>query len=200
MHVVPNAVDLARFPYREAPPEPPPALLFLGKLDYRPNAEAVKWLLHEVMPGVFRSAPDSRLFVVGANPPRWLVEAGQANSRIAVVGRVDDERPYLQRASAMVLPLRVGGGSRLKALVAMASGTPVISTSVGMEGLDAKPGRDFVLANSTAEWVDTLSQWLSGSRPAGDMPARARSLVESLYSWSAVGPRLHAAYETLVRS
>ena len=102
---------------------------------------------------LFESVPAARLFAVGANPPRWLVEAGQHDDRIAVTGYVADERPYLARCAALVLPMLTGGGTRLKALIAMASGLPIVSTRLGMEGLDAEPGEDYLLAEAAPEWV-----------------------------------------------
>ena len=123
-------------------------LLFLGKLDFRPNAEGLRWFIERVLPRVAEAMPQVRLFAVGDAPPAWLVQAGQHDPRIAVTGYVADERAYLQRCSVLLLPLHAGGGSRLKALVAMASGLPIVSTSLGMEGLDVEPGAHFLRADS----------------------------------------------------
>ena len=130
-------------------PEQAANLLFLGKLDFRPNAESARVVCRRRCCGRCSTrVPTARLFAVGANPPRWLVEAGQHDDRIAVTGYVADERPYLARCAALVLPLRTGGGTRLKALIAMASGLPIVSTRLGMEGLDAEPGEDYLVAES----------------------------------------------------
>jgi hypothetical protein len=98
--VVPNGLQTSAFQFKEPDPEAPPNLLFVGKLDYRPNADAVRWLIEHVLPRVHEAEPKARLFVVGANPPRWLVKAGQHDDRIAVTGYVADERPYLERCCA----------------------------------------------------------------------------------------------------
>ena len=131
----PNGVDAAAYPFVAPRSEQAANLLFLGKLDFRPNADAIEWFAGSVLRPLFKSVPNARLFAVGANPPRWLVEAGQHDDRMAVTGYVVDERSYLARCAALVLPLRTGGGTRLKALIAMASGLPVVSTRLGMEGL-----------------------------------------------------------------
>lgn len=196
VRVVPNAIDVAGYPFVPPPPETPRTVLFLGKMDFRPNAEGLRWFLSDVFAQL--TGPEAvRVFAVGAAPPRWLVAAGQHDSRIAVTGYVPDERPYIRRCAALVLPLRAGGGSRLKALVAMASGLPVISTRFGMEGLDAEPDTHFLAAETAAEWVMSLK------RLFGDPPVRrrladnARALVQQRYDWSAIQPEIDAAYAWL---
>jgi polysaccharide biosynthesis protein PslH len=193
--VVPNGVDAHAYPLREALVGHD--LLFLGKLDYRPNADAVRWLLRAVLPGIFESAPQARLFVVGANPPRWLVEAGQRDARIAVTGYVVDERPYLRRCCALLLPIRIAAGARLKALVAMASGVPIVSTALGMEGLAAVPGTDYIRAESAGEWVRSLQRLLGDKDTRQSVARSARAVVEQRYDWPAVRPSLRAAYATI---
>jgi len=184
---------VAAYPYRPPSPADEPSLLFVGKLDFRPNAEAVRWLVERVLPAV----PDVRLFVVGARPPAWLVEAGQHDSRIAVVGHVQDERPYLARCALLALPVRVAAGSRLKALVAMASGLPVLSTAIGMEGLDAEAGVDYVQADSAEDWAKAIARLLQDVAARERIASSARALVERQYDWSAIRPALAAAYEQL---
>ena len=85
--------------------------MFLGKLDFRPNADAMRWFVNDVFESLGREVPGSQLFAVGAAPPDWLIRVGQHDQRVAVTGYVPDERPYLDRCAALVLPLRVGGGS-----------------------------------------------------------------------------------------
>jgi glycosyltransferase involved in cell wall biosynthesis len=195
--VVPNGMDIRA--YDERPEPPGKNLLFLGKLDYRPNAEAVRWLLTEVLSKVFSTAPDARLFVVGANPPRWLVEACQRDARVAVTGHVADERTYLSRCSALLLPIRVAAGTRLKALVAMASGVPIISTGLGMEGLSVEPGVDYVRAESADEWVHAIREVLGDATVRTVTARRARRLVEERYSWDALRTAVHVVYASVPR-
>jgi glycosyltransferase involved in cell wall biosynthesis len=114
-----------------------------------------------------------------------------------VTGSVSDERPYLARCAALILPLRTGGGSRLKALVAMASGLPIVSTRLGMEGLDAEPGVHFVLADSAAEWVRCLERLLGDPDLRLQLARNGRALVEQRYDWSAIQADLQAAYRSL---
>jgi glycosyltransferase involved in cell wall biosynthesis len=193
VRVVPNGIDLRAYPFAAPAEHAPRGVLFLGKLDFRPNAEAVRWFVANVL----SAAREVRLFAVGSAPPRWLVEAGQHDDRVAVTGYVADERAYLRRCAALVLPVRAGGGSRLKALVAMASGLPIVSTRVGMEGLDAEPGTHYLAAESAAEWATCLERVLGDAELRRRLACRGRELVEERYDWSALRAQVHAAYAWL---
>lgn len=192
--VVPNGLKTSAFQFKEPDPEAAPNLLFVGKLDYRPNADAVRWLIEHVLPRVFSSVPTARLFVVGANPPEWLVKAGQHDDRIAVTGYVADERPYLERCCALLLPVQVAAGSRLKALVALASGVPIVSTALGMEGLEAQADQDYLQAESPEDWATAVNRVLSIPGMRADLARRGRQLVEHHYAWDVIRPQLHEAY------
>jgi polysaccharide biosynthesis protein PslH len=199
VRVVPNAIDVSAYPFRLPCEDAAPNLLFLGKLDYRPNAEAVRWLVQRLQPQLWERNASARLFVVGSNPPAWLVAAGQHDPRIAVTGYVADERPYLERCSVLLLPVKTAGGSRLKALVAMASGLPIVSTRLGMEGLNAEAGRHFLSAESDVGWVNSVCRIVADIDARRGFAQRARMLVEQQYDWSAIEPALVAAYKELER-
>ena len=188
-----NGIDVASFSYTEPTDDQPPNVLFVGKLDFRPNAEAMRWFVDDVLPclnGV-------RLFAVGAAPPAWLVQAGQHDDRVAVTDYVADERPYLRRCMALVLPITTGGGSRLKALIAMASGLPIVSTRVGMEGLDAEPGSHFLSADTADEFAACIRRLVNDVELRRALARRARALVETRYDWSAIRDDVRAAYAWL---
>jgi polysaccharide biosynthesis protein PslH len=197
VHVVPNGIDVQRYPYRLPDPGDAPNLLFLGKLDYRPNTEALEWLVTQVLPRLFARVPKARLFVVGDSPPAWLIAAGQRDDRIAVTGLVPDERPYLARAAALVLPMRAAGGSRVKALVALASGVPILSTREGMEGLETGMGAHFLCADTADDWALALGDLLEDAGLRRHLAGSGRELVERCYDWSAIAPSLRAAYAGL---
>ena len=196
IRVVPSALDVTAFPFCQPSADQADNLLFLGRLDYRPNAEGVKWLIDLVLPRLFERKPKARLFVVGPRPPGWLVAAGQRDDRIAVTGHVIDERPYLKRAAALLLPLEVAAGSRLKALVALASGVPIVSTALGMEGLEAVPGEHYEHAVNLCPqaWANVLARLLDDPVRRSRLALNGRRLVEACYDWSAVAPALRAAY------
>jgi glycosyltransferase involved in cell wall biosynthesis len=193
VQVLPNAIDAASYSFAPASVEVQPNFLFVGKLDFRPNADALAWFIPEVL----KRLEAARLFAVGAAPPGWLVRAGQHDPRVAVTGYVADERPYFARCAALVLPVRTGGGSRLKALVAMASGVPIVSTRLGMEGLEAEAGTHFLQAEAPQEWIEALRNLLSDAALRKRLACAARALVEERYDWSAVREPLRAAYAWL---
>jgi len=197
VQVVRNGIDAAAFRFAAPRSDQSANLLFLGKLDFRPNAEAMAWFVHDVLPPLIEVVPRVRLFAVGASPPRWLVAAGQHDERIAVTGYVDDERPYLDRCTALVLPLRAGGGSRLKALIALASGLPIISTRVGMEGLETEPDVHYLAAESVSDWVGALQRLFGDAGLRQRMARAGRLLVQQQYDWSAIRAEVQTAYEWL---
>ncbi len=199
VRVVRNGINASAYPFAAPRADEPPNLLFLGKLDFRPNAEALRWFIDDVLPALHRALVQVRLFAVGAAPPAWLVSAGQHDDRVAVTGYVEDERPYLDRCAVLILPLHTGGGSRLKALIALAGGVPIVSTRVGMEGLEAEPGRHYLAAESPAEWVGSLQRLLSDAPLRARLAHAGRQLVEHKYDWSAIRAEVRAAYQWLNR-
>lgn len=197
VRVVPNVIDVASYPFEpRAPRETSPAgaeMLFVGKLDFRPNAEGVRWFIEQVLPRI-----GGRLFAVGAAPPEWLVRAGQHTERIAVTGYVADERPYLKRCTVLVLPLWAGGGSRLKALVALASGIPIVSTGLGMEGLEVEPGMHYLRAETADEWVACLRKLIDDPCLPTRLAEAGRRLVEERYDWQVAHARVREVYDWTV--
>jgi polysaccharide biosynthesis protein PslH len=199
VEVVRNGIDASAYPFQPARPEPTTAssVLFVGKLDFRPNDEALRWFVSDVLGPLHAAHQSVRLFAVGANPRPWLVAAGQHDVRIAVTGYVADERPYLARCSVLILPVQTGGGSRLKALIAMASGLPILSTRLGMEGLAAEPGEHFLAADSAADWIASLRRLLDDRALRQRLAVNGRALVERYYDWSTIRPDVTAAYAGL---
>ena len=149
------------------------------------------------MSALLDRVPQARLFAVGASPPAWLVRAGQHDDRVAVTGYVADERPYLDRCAALILPLRFGGGSRLKALIAMASGLPIISTRVGIEGLEAEADVHYLAAESPPAWVQAIDRLLGDTGLRQRLARAGRRLVEQQYDWSMIRADVRTAYDWL---
>jgi glycosyltransferase involved in cell wall biosynthesis len=194
--IVPNAIDPDAFPKRAGWPARP-ALLFAGTLDYRPNADAARWLLDAVMPNVWERQPEARVFVVGKNPAQDLVARGQRDARIAVTGAVDRMEPYLARSTAYVLPMRGGGGTRFKALETMAAGLPIASTPMGMEGIDAADGTHYLAGASAGALADAGVRLLDDQRLRERLSEAAERLVRERYDWRVVAPRLLDVYRDL---
>jgi glycosyltransferase involved in cell wall biosynthesis len=195
--VVPNGVDLDFFRVspRTAPREPK-TLLFFGAIDYYPNTDAVLFFLRDVFPELVRRYPTLRLCIVGRKPPQSIVDQRSAN--VEVTGVVDDVRPWIDRADAVIVPLRVGGGTRLKILEAMAMGKAVVSTALGAEGLDVVPERDLLAADDAAAFVTQICRLLDDPGLGWRVGAAARRLVTSRYSWRTAVERLSGFYAELL--
>lgn len=192
--VVPNAVDTAFFRPAQAASEPG-TIVFFGVIDYWPNTDGVLFFLDEVLPRLKRSHPNAKVVIVGASPPEAITS--RASADVTVTGFVDDVRPYLERASVIVAPLRIGGGTRLKILEAMATARPVVSTTVGAEGIDVADGEDILLADNPGEFAAQVGRVLDDPALARRLGENARRLVEQQYDWRASVARLEHFYHEL---
>jgi glycosyltransferase involved in cell wall biosynthesis len=169
------------------------ALLFVGSMNYKPNIDAVTHFAREIWPLVRRRFPAWRFVIVGSDPAP-SVSALSAQPGIEVTGSVEDVTEYYGRSLAAVVPLRMGGGTRLKILEAMAAGTPVVSTALGAEGIDLTPDRDIMLVNKPAEWVDALSALASSPERWCKLSCAGRDLVARRYDWDTIGEKLFETY------
>jgi glycosyltransferase involved in cell wall biosynthesis len=187
--VVPNAVDVEHF--RPDPVLPRPdgrTVVFFGTLAYFPNQDGMLWFLREIWPLLERSHPQARLKVIGPNPTADVL--ARRGPRLEVTGLVDDLRPHLAEAAVAIVPLRVGGGTRLKILEAMAMGKAVVSTTLGAEGIAHRPGENILLADSPADFAAAVGRVLDDPSLAARLGAAGRDLVASTYSWDAAGATL----------
>lgn len=192
--VVDNGVDIGLF--RSMRPNPTaPTILFLGSLDWRPNLDAATVLLQDIFPAVAAQVPGARLWIVGRTPPEWLRRRVECVAGVELHADVPDVRPYLTGATLMVVPLRIGGGSRLKILEALAAGLPVVSTAVGAEGLTLTPGVDYTRADSPGEMAAALVEALRQPEAALTQAQRGRETVAARYDWSMLAQRLEAVWE-----
>jgi glycosyltransferase involved in cell wall biosynthesis len=187
--VVDNGVDTTWFHPTDEPREPR-TLLFLGSLEWRPNLDGVAQLLDKVFPAVRREEPDARLLLVGRNPPPTLRIAVASIPGVELHANVADVRPFLARSTIMVVPLRIGGGSRLKILESLATATPVISTRVGAEGLHLEGGQHLVIAEETEQMANAIVQSLRDPVTARRQAESGRRQVLRLYDWNALADHL----------
>ena len=191
--VVPNGVDCSYFAAR--PDAAEPRLIYTGGLNMFANLDAVDYFLNEVWPTIRAAVPDARFVIIGQDPPQRLLALAKEESGIDVTGYVDDVRPYVADASVYVVPLRVGGGTRLKVLDAMAQGKAIVSTSIGCEGIDVDPGRDLLVADDAADFARRVIELLNDSQARRRLGNEARRTVEARYQWSAIATVLARAYE-----
>lgn len=181
--VIPTAVDLDFFSW--APPAAAtaqaPTVAFTGSMDWAANVDGVEFFLGEVWPLVLGQIPDARFVVIGRNPPASLQRQASATQGVELTGFVDDVRPHMRGAQAFVIPLRVGGGTRIKAFEAMAMGCPVVSTAIGIEGLEVEPDRHYLLRDTPAELAQGVVAVLTDASLRQSLSTQARQVVEQRF-------------------
>lgn len=194
--VVPNGVDLEQFrPAPQAAAEPQ-TILFFGAVSYYPNTDGLLYFLREVFPLLRARYPELRLRIVGPEPPEAIRRC--ASDRIAVTGFVDDVRAEIARATAVVVPLRIGGGTRLKIVEAMGMGKAIVSTTLGAEGLAVTDGEEVLLADDAATFADRVGRLLDDPALRARLGAAARGLAERRYGWAAAAASLEDFYRRLL--
>jgi len=193
-----NGVDLERFPFRDEP-LPAPVLVFTGNLGYFPAVDAVSWLAREVLPRVARDVPAVRLSLVGTRPPR-TVRALAHPPGITLAGPVDDVGSHIRSARVALAPMRAGSGQLLKVLEAMASGVPVVATSLACSGIDAEPERHLLVADDADGFSRQVVRLLRDAPLCRRLGAEARRLVEGAYTWEASTGGLEAVWRAAAES
>jgi len=196
--VIANAADVDYYCPRSTDPAPEPyRVVFFGLLSYAPNVDGVQYFVRAIWPGILSAHREARLTVIGAAAPPALTAL--ADGKIEFTGFVPDLRPHLAAASVVVVPLRIGGGTRLKIVEAMAMGKAIVSTTRGAEGIEAVDGRDLVIADTPQAFAGAVNRLLAAPREAEALGAAARRLAEARYAWSAAAHALEAFYDALVR-
>lgn len=182
---VPTGVDVEYF-RRPETIQPKSDLVFVGSMDWMPNIDGVTFFVKDVLPLIWREAPDCTVAIVGRSPSSAIRSIAQRDRRIQVTGTVPDVRPWLWGAKLSIVPLRIGGGTRLKIYEAMAGGTPVVSTSVGAEGLDVSHPSNIRLADNPQGLATQCLQLLQSSDERQQMAREAVDLVTTRFSWDRV--------------
>jgi glycosyltransferase involved in cell wall biosynthesis len=196
--VSPAGVDLERFSPQPMSEEPG-TVVFVGALDWPPNADAIRWFRAKVWSRILQEEPTARWIVVGKSAPTDILHWPEEDRNIQVTGFVEDVRPYLHRASVVVVPLRSGGGMRLKILEAMAAGKVVVTTPVGAEGISARNGEAIVLAGADRSFGMEVVRLLRDGTERKRIAKAARAWAEG-YGWSRIAADLEGEYQALVGS
>jgi glycosyltransferase involved in cell wall biosynthesis len=202
--VVPNGVDTTYFSSAAMASDrvgalafSAPTLVFSGTLDFRPNVDAVTWFVREVLPRVRAREPDARLLVVGKRPAPALRRLADEGA-LLLTGEVSDVRPYLAGAAVYVVPMRIGGGVRLKLLEALALELPVVSTSMGAEGLAGlRAGEHCLMADDATGFAEATLRLLGDPALGRRLGAAGRLLACQRYDWSVIVPQLEALYQEI---
>jgi glycosyltransferase involved in cell wall biosynthesis len=195
--VVPNGVDTKYFGGSWAPQRKATEVIFVGTLDYQPCEVAVWDFATEILPLLRKAVPEVCFVVVGRNPSHRLKQLAERDRFIELTGRVEDVRPFMERARVVVVPLKGGSGTRLKILEALSIGVPVVTTTIGVEGIEAVDGKHLLIADSTIDFAASVRKLIEDPALAQRIGDAGRDLVRGKYSWHAAQLALRAAYQSL---
>jgi polysaccharide biosynthesis protein PslH len=194
--VVPTGVDTQQF-CSDPSVQEKPLVLFVGAMDWEPNVDAVKYFCAEIWPMVLARVPHAQFRIVGRNPDRRVKSL--ENPSVEVTGRVPSVVDHLREAAVVVVPLRVGGGTRIKIYEAMATGKAVVSTTVGAEGLDVHDGQDIVLSDEPKQFVNSVAQLLLDNEARARL-GKAAAALASNYGWPVIGAKFAEILDSVTRS
>jgi polysaccharide biosynthesis protein PslH len=183
---VPTGVDTDFFRPSGTVSRKPGSIVFTGSMDWMPNEDGMVWFVEEILPRIERAIPEATLTIVGRNPTSRVKALADGRPRISVTGTVPDVRPYLEAASVVVVPLRVGGGTRIKIYEAMGMERAVVSTTIGAEGLDVRDGKHIVLADDPDAFADAVIGLLRSPERAADIGHASASHVRTHFGWASV--------------
>jgi polysaccharide biosynthesis protein PslH len=196
--LVPNGVDLLAYSANQDA-EREDEILVLGSLDWYPNADSLNYFIQEIFPIVREGRPEAKLRIVGRRPPHNLKKRCSKIPGVDFVGEVEDVNDHLARATVVVVPLRIGGGSRLKILEALAAGKAVVSTSIGAQGLEIVSGEHLIIADSPSEFAASIERLLKSNEERHRLGAQGRLQVEKQYGWPEIAKRLENAWHEISR-
>jgi glycosyltransferase involved in cell wall biosynthesis len=196
VEAIDTGVDLDFFAESGSEPDPGPdggTLVFVATMSWAANVEGIHFLLDEVWPLLVGARPGVRAVIIGRNPPASLAEKVRARGlAVTLTGFVDDIRPYVAAANVYVIPLFVGSGTRIKAFEAMAMGRPVVSTTLGVEGLDVRDGAEFLRADDATAFAASILRLLDDAAMRARVAGAARRLMEERFSWGRVAQQFEA--------
>ena len=194
--IIENGVDCDYFAFNQREKNSH-ELIFIGALDYYPNYKAMLFFCNTIWPILKGKYPDLKLTIIGKKPPKQLISLIGSSKSIDMLGYVDDIRPHVKRATVFVCPIKEGGGTRIKILDAMSQGIPVVSTSIGAEGLNIENGNHILIADSIPEFVDGISELIENNELSNRISLQAREYVEKNYSYKYIGEKLATVYKGL---
>ena len=196
IHVIPNGVDTDFFTPNKTNPLPlEDAIVFTGSMDWLPNDDAITYFCSQILPFIWRKNPAIKFYVVGKSPSTSVQKLAEKDARVIVTGRVEDVRPYVERSKVFIVPLRVGGGTRLKILEAMAMRKAVVSTSIGAEGIQYTDHQNILIGDTPEIFANHVLTLIRDSHKTLRIGHAGRTLVCDQYDWNIVGTKLKTIYQ-----
>lgn len=194
LSVIPIAVDTTQLQPIQRRPESR-TILTLGTLHYPPNADGIRWFMQRVFPLIRQQVPAATLMILGKNPPPDFARAAaQSAGAITVTGYVPEVKPYLEQSALVVIPVLAGGGMRVRILEALSYGMPTVTTTIGMEGIDARPGDDLLVGDTPADFAAAVIRVLGDAALRERLSANGRRLAMARYDWQVVLQQMDAVY------
>ncbi len=193
-YVIPNGVDTSYFTPSTGPVEPY-SLVFTGMMGYVPNYDGMLYFLSEIFPRILKKIPQAKIYIVGSRPPKRLLR--QASNNVIITGYVDDVRPYIQKSSVYVVPLRMGGGTRLKIVEAMAVNKPIVTTSIGCEGIDVQDGESLLVRDDPSSFANAVIELLHDKQKRERLAACGYEVAHMRYDWTIISRRMEECYENI---
>jgi len=197
IEVVPNGVDTDYFRPKEDDEEEE-CLVFTGSMDWQPNEDAVVYFCDQILPLIQAELPGVKFLIVGSNPGYRVMRLGKRQG-VVVTGWVEDIRPYISNAGVFIVPLRIGGGTRLKILQALAMGKAVISTSIGCEGLNLQPNEHLLVADEPLQFAEGTVRLIRNRSLRRRLGENGKTFVQERYDWDVIVKELELVYRNLSR-
>lgn len=194
--VVPNGVDTEYFTSNGEEPEPY-SIVFTGAMKYVPNYDGMIYFLDEIFPLIQKQQPEAKVYIVGSKPPPVLQE--RRSRSVIVTGFVEDVRPYIDRASVFVVPLNMGSGTRLKVVEALSMKKPVVSTSIGCEGIEVDDREHLLIRDKPEAFAEAVLQLFKDETLRRKLISNGYDLVQSTYDWHVIGESIDRAYQKLTQ-
>ncbi len=195
---VPTGVDVDYFTASAGATKNPNELVFTGSMDWMPNDDAMGWFLQDILPKIRNRMPNVVVTVVGREPSERLRSHAERIGGVEVTGRVPDVRPYMERASAFIVPMRIGGGTRLKIFEAMAMGLPVVSTAIGAEGLPLKNNATILLRDAPDAFASSIVELLANDGLSTNIGRTGQQVVREAFGWQGVAAQFMDQCEAAV--
>jgi glycosyltransferase involved in cell wall biosynthesis len=193
--VIPIAVDTSAIKPVQLD-ETSSSIVTLGTLHYPPNADGIRWFIEQVYPKVREINPEANLTIIGKNPPPDFIRFAEQNSEhVSVTGYVPDLEPFLKDAAVLVIPVRAGGGMRVRILEGLAYGEAIVTTTIGLEGIDAESGKEVIVADSPEDFTEAVLELLGNYKLRNEIAKNGRDLVERKYDWQVVLQRITEIYQ-----
>lgn len=195
--VIPSGVDTSYFNSLEAEEEPY-SIIYVASMDWLPNVESILWFYKDIFPLIKKEVPEAKLYIVGRKPPVNIKIL--ANKDIIVTGFVEDVREYIARSAVFIVPLKIGGGMRIKILNALAMGKAIVSTSIGCEGIDVTDGKDIYIADTEAQFARRVLELMGNKNKRRRLGEEGLRLVKEKYQWKRIAEQIEEEYKKILEA